>query len=132
MAEPVPPPPQLGRPGTGLLRSPAEFPTTSWPWPGGRAGFLVDTEAAAEPVAKLAEALDRLNHTILRLERDAGIQPPAEDHVSRRLAANQYRMLVNASEYVRDLRERVRAARDALRQQIASYAEIDDPRLFRS
>lgn len=95
-------------------------------------GFGVDTTAVATPVAKLEEAIQRLNQAILRMERRQGVPPPADDHVSSRMADNHRIMMGNAAAYVRALRDRVRAARDALREQIDSYAAADDPRVFRS
>lgn len=95
-------------------------------------GFGVDTAAVATPVAKLEEAIGRLNEAIVRMERRQWIELPAEDHVSRRIAENHRLMSANAAVYVRTLRDRVRAARDALREQIDSYMAADDPRVFRS
>lgn len=95
-------------------------------------GFGVDTAAVATPVAKLEEAIGRLNEAIVRMERHRDIRPPADDHVSRRMATNQELMINNAVSYVRVLRDRVRASRDALRAQLDSYVAADDPRVFRS
>lgn len=120
-AAPGPP----GPAGTGPIADPTGAPG----FPGG--GFRVETDAAATPVARLDEALERLTGTLAWLRRYQILEAPAEDHESQRIADNNRRMLGNAHDYVLVLRNRVEAARDALRAQIDSYARVDDPRMFR-
>jgi hypothetical protein len=106
----------------------AQYGWTGPPAPAG-GGFGVDTDVVPSVITRLDGVIDRFTETMWQLHQ-LSVRPPGGDHVSARIASNTNLMLRNAHEYLRVLRERTIAARQALAAQTAAYQDADDPNRF--